>query len=1040
MSEAAEKKSELDEYGVFLKSSAPAEKKDIPEIIETEELTEPVSLEDIEIPEISPEQDIEETLESSVDIGEDSFEVPEPDFSDSGDSAIADEISKLGSFDDIPVDFAEPDAVPEPEAEEAAPLSDETVEIDDSFSGLAEEASPDTAVDIQEFQDGEIDIDSFMESSSPSEKSTESLDFGDGDIDLDAFMDGESFESEKEEQTEIEEADPLDIDLDFEEPVLEGSSSEQEQAGAAEDDNEDFDSLFENLKDTTVEVSDFDMPDEKEKAPAPSDSGVSEEIDLSDFGFEDSSENLNPVLDEGTKKQPEGPVDYEMNVDIEEESEPQPEKEKATVESESSDDDIQVDISQDSEKPVQKEQATDLSSPDDSFDIDSIFSNIEDENGQTVDFSSSDEEKKKLDSEDSAEFAETPVELADTGFEAEQIEPLEEPEISEQNSEIPLDDFMGEEGFTDGGPGVTGPYNEDGTMIQNPEEKEPEIAEESETIEESIIEDLEEPETIEEPVIVEDFEKPEIVEEPETIEEPIIMENLEEPEILEEPEAIEEPAIMENLEEPEIAEIPEIMEETAISEDELEIPETTETEPLETPDIFESSEPQEEPEAEAEFNASDYIDEPPSYDMTGITVTPDDLEKCVEPAEESVPDTFEEEAASLSEEENFDTGSDKTEKQTYSVFSVKENSDNGVNMDENDSAYTDSEIQATEDIQPLEEKMQTENIENEVDKIDNSAILNKIAEELASLKSEINGLKDEFEELKKNGVSASGNIAPQEEELESAEPEEPIAEPEEVLDETEELINEPAPVVEESQNTGFFNNTDEDDTIALSGDELSNILNSAEFTSRDAENIEPEPELEEVPEAEEAEELEEEITVPAAEEEDIQEPELPEQISEETPAEDENQTITDDDIPSPTLESLNFENSNASEEPLTEGNIEYLTSEIPEELQEIKEEDEDENLETGISEQPVEDVFSNWETEQNLTPVQEETAQTESAATEEIRDRSNEIPSDIKEEIKSVLAYMDQLLENLPEEKIAEFAQSEQFETYKKLFAELGLS
>jgi uncharacterized protein TP_0179 len=35
---------------------------------------------------------------------------------------------------------------------------------------------------------------------------------------------------------------------------------------------------------------------------------------------------------------------------------------------------------------------------------------------------------------------------------------------------------------------------------------------------------------------------------------------------------------------------------------------------------------------------------------------------------------------------------------------------------------------------------------------------------------------------------------------------------------------------------------------------------------------------------------------------------------------------------------------------------------------------------------------------------------------------------------------MDQLLENLPEEKIMEFAKSEQFITYKKLFTELGLA
>jgi hypothetical protein len=50
------------------------------------------------------------------------------------------------------------------------------------------------------------------------------------------------------------------------------------------------------------------------------------------------------------------------------------------------------------------------------------------------------------------------------------------------------------------------------------------------------------------------------------------------------------------------------------------------------------------------------------------------------------------------------------------------------------------------------------------------------------------------------------------------------------------------------------------------------------------------------------------------------------------------------------------------------------------------------------------------------------------------------LPEGVKAELRSVLAYMDQLLEALPDEKIAEFARSEQFNTYKKLFAELGLS
>ena len=50
-----------------------------------------------------------------------------------------------------------------------------------------------------------------------------------------------------------------------------------------------------------------------------------------------------------------------------------------------------------------------------------------------------------------------------------------------------------------------------------------------------------------------------------------------------------------------------------------------------------------------------------------------------------------------------------------------------------------------------------------------------------------------------------------------------------------------------------------------------------------------------------------------------------------------------------------------------------------------------------------------------------------------------DISPDLKGDLKNVLAYMDQLLESLPENKIEEFAKSEHFETYRKLFKELGL-
>ena len=50
-----------------------------------------------------------------------------------------------------------------------------------------------------------------------------------------------------------------------------------------------------------------------------------------------------------------------------------------------------------------------------------------------------------------------------------------------------------------------------------------------------------------------------------------------------------------------------------------------------------------------------------------------------------------------------------------------------------------------------------------------------------------------------------------------------------------------------------------------------------------------------------------------------------------------------------------------------------------------------------------------------------------------------QIPSELKSELRNILTYMDQLLESLPEEKIEEFAKSDYFDSYKKLFKELGL-
>ena len=52
---------------------------------------------------------------------------------------------------------------------------------------------------------------------------------------------------------------------------------------------------------------------------------------------------------------------------------------------------------------------------------------------------------------------------------------------------------------------------------------------------------------------------------------------------------------------------------------------------------------------------------------------------------------------------------------------------------------------------------------------------------------------------------------------------------------------------------------------------------------------------------------------------------------------------------------------------------------------------------------------------------------------------SKGVPSNLQQELRTILSYLDQLLESLPDNKIEEFAKSEYYDTYKKLFKELGL-
>ncbi len=430
-----------------------------------------------------------------------------------------------------------------------------------------------------------------------------------------------------------------------------------------------------------------------------------------------------------------------------------------------------------------------------------------------------------------------------------------------------------------------------------------------------------------------------------------------------------------------------------------------------------------------------------------------------------------------------------------------------------------------------------------VSSVDNS-LLKQIVADLSNLKEEINTLKNNLEEMK---------AAPA-----------PAAESQGIISE-EIAVEEPVIEEDSKEDTGFFSGDDGDDTIALSTDELSNILNTADF-SEDTEEASVEDDT--------------------AIEESVIEPEEPQETAVEEPLEDNfeeepiGETISEEALGaiSDTKEDINFdfEEENLSEPNLDDIEIddEDLQDDLPDEIEISKDDDilvessssdfmdsvqdttdehteeaveeapveepqpqedftiEDENFSTvdnlfdqpeiseidnivsddaptaeeAVAEEPVvEETFVEETTEdQEEEPVIEETVEEEPVVVEEEpvvveeepvvveeepiiedetfveepiveepvtadiendfvshEDDNNDLTdsnidyltteekqpeeiidenAELKKDIKSVLLYMDQLLENLPEEKIVEFAKSDEFTTYKKLFSELGLS
>ncbi len=384
-----------------------------------------------------------------------------------------------------------------------------------------------------------------------------------------------------------------------------------------------------------------------------------------------------------------------------------------------------------------------------------------------------------------------------------------------------------------------------------------------------------------------------------------------------------------------------------------------------------------------------------------------------------------------------------------------------------------------------------------------SELLEKIADELSSIRGELVSLKTQIA-----GIAAPSDAAPK---------------------------AEPAAAQEDA--SGFFNK-EEDETIALTGDELDNILNTADFTE---EAVEPSSEslLEEPLLPESGVYASDRQASPAIEEIRLGEADSVDSI-EEAPAEEdltELASVAEEGVRSMTAapedssyleaedlildEGLSLDGAPLEDVPLVEPDLSEfemesdeaeggldISGELPlasepqdlaldldagpgygheyqadeaEFLEPVLESDESGFGEINLHEESKEKPLESFEPEQideEVEELEEISELSEAQAPEPLSVMPDEVPISLDEsislepepasgaeipiieeavseparteasteeddrlktEIRSVLSYLDKLLDSLPEDKIEEFARSEYFDTYKRLFEELGL-
>ena len=841
------------------------------------------------------------------------------------------------------------------------------------------------------------------------------------EISLDDFMSDGSSSKAKENQAVFDDTPPLNIDLEFDDEFIE----ESKKMSRTQTDSDDLLSQFFD-DDFGVEIID-ESPDlsESSKISGKTEQTGSTDFDLSEIeGFEmfDDTE-ASPVSEEKP---------HEDNIS----------SIGKTEEISLSDFDTE---STDSETP---ETVKSSGVNDDSEDVTSEFDDILSEIGpsanqgsQSIDKPSSGDINLTVTVEDDEETEEEPEpEMDNLEEEEEEISvPIyiedagKTPEPSKPNNapspgDFDLSEIEGFEFLDSDSPSKKSEQNEtvsEETITQEETIAEPVVAED-ETIAEPVVSeeetpladlDFAEPALQEEEIIAEPAEEDDeitaepVVAEDETIAEPVVVED----------ETIAEPVVAEDetIAEPVVAE-DEITAEPVVVEDETPLADLDFAEPaLQEEEIIAEPTVEEEKcgtEKEADNNKQEQVEAVNSetadvsdmfLESTGnsenTSETMKDLDIPPALGEPGDKETVEINTPKLDITNPFDDSLENTEGDSDTKENEKVESEENMNNDFDDVKAVEQDL--------LDTETKDTGSEPALDKTnEETTVLRKIAEELTSIRDEITTLKSELNNLKSVDTTASQV----EESVQSGDDAGEVSIPTSQND---------------SENSGFFADDDTDESIALTGDELNNILTTADFTEEKSGVDEDHPVNDDSGEPEEVktEDVDEGISDFEKELLENDEKTFDEEKAFEDPAYD-----TVEPVPITKIEDTNY--LDGEDEALPAEELAIDEGEIPE--IDFNDEVLVEPEETEISD-TIKDLDINAKTPEIDTITQEPTEEKEP----EVEKEDNGVfTEELKGEIKTVLAYMDQLLENLPESKIEEFAKSEHFHVYKKLFDELGLS